>query len=156
MTFAIRQSQCSRRPDGSCAKWREQGRGRSTVKRPSDRGFTFIETMVGLTILSIGILALIELQYVALKGSAASQYQLTAASLAQLHMNELKNTPYASIIAEAQTQIVSANMPAAIFTRQVIVANNTPVTNSKTVTINVTWSEGSQARTHTLVSIIAQ
>jgi len=119
-------------------------------------GFTFIETMIGLAILSIGVLALIELQYVALKGNAASQYRLTAASLAQLRMNELKNTPYANIIAEAPTQIVSANMPYATFTRQVIVANNTPVTNSKTVTINVTWSEGSQTHTYTLVSIIAQ
>jgi prepilin-type N-terminal cleavage/methylation domain-containing protein len=121
----------------------------------TERGFTFIETLIGLTILSIGVLALIELQYVALKGNSASQYRLTAASLAEYHMNELKNLPYANIIAEAPTQVSSTNMPNTTFTRQVIVANDTPVTNSKTVTITVTWLDGSKTYTYSLASIIA-
>jgi prepilin-type N-terminal cleavage/methylation domain-containing protein len=132
----------------------ERARGGATAPRPSDRGFTFIETLIGLTILSIGVLALIELQYVVLKGNSASQKRLTAASLAEVRMNELRNVGYANIIAEAPTQVSSTNMPNATFTRQVIVANDTPVANSKTVTINVTWSDGSKTNTYSLASII--
>ena len=133
----------------------ERGRGGAADPRPSNRGFTFIETLIGLTILSIGVLALIELQYVVLKGNASSQKRLTAASLAESRMNELRSLPYANIIAEAPTQVVSTNMPTATFTRQVTVANDTPVANSKTVTITVTWPDGSQTRTYSLASIIA-
>jgi hypothetical protein len=71
-------------------------------------------------------------------------------------MNELRNAPYANVIAEAPTQVSSTNMPNTTFTRQVIVANDTPVANSKTVTINVTWSDGSKTNTYSLASIIAQ
>ncbi|HSX83562.1 MAG TPA: prepilin-type N-terminal cleavage/methylation domain-containing protein [Candidatus Saccharimonadia bacterium] len=107
-------------------------------------GFTLVESMLALAIMSVGLLALAGLQITALRGNALSRSITTAVSIAEQRLEQLKNTPYSDIQAEAATQVTASNLH---FTRQVTVTNG-PLPNTKSVSVLVSWQD--QSKTHTL------
>jgi len=116
-------------------------------------GFTLIEVMIALVILSIGILALAKLQISAIQGNTLSQNMTTAVSLAEQRVEQLKNTPYTDIKSESPPVNIDPNtaqVTAAVtkWTRQVTVTDGSPLTNTKTVSVLVTWTD--KAKTHTV------
>jgi type IV pilus assembly protein PilV len=113
-------------------------------------GFTLIESMLTMVILSIGMLALAGLQVSALRGNALSRRMATAISVAEGKLEQVKNTFYANIQAEAATQITASNLN---FTQQVTVTNG-PLANTKTVSVIVSWSDKSKTHTVPLATII--
>ena len=115
-------------------------------------GFTLVESMLTLAIMSMGLLALAGLQITALRGNALSRRMTTAVSLAEQRLEQLKNTSYTNIQAEAATQVTASNLH---FTRQVTVTTG-PLPNTKSVSVLVSWQD--QATTHTLpiATIIGQ
>ncbi len=115
-------------------------------------GFTLVESMLTLAIMSMGLLALAGLQITALRGNALSRRMTTAVSLAEQRLEQLKNTSYTNIQAEAVTQVTASNLH---FTRQVTVTTG-PLPNTKSVSVLVSWQD--QATTHTLpiATIIGQ
>jgi type IV pilus assembly protein PilV len=116
-------------------------------------GFTLIELMITLVILSIGLVALAGLQVSAIKGNTFSKRMTAAVSIANQKLEQIKDTAYANILSEASTQITQSDMT---FTRQVTVTNNTPLANTKTVNVTVTWSDGSTTRSVPIITIISQ
>ena len=121
--------------------------------RKQQQGFTFIEIMVSLVILSIGIMALTELQYTVTKGNGSSSALAAASTVADQKMESLKSVSYSAITSEAPTTVTSAGMT---FTRQVIVSNNQPAVNVKTVQVIVTGIDGKTSFQVPLTTIIAQ
>ena len=115
-------------------------------------GFTLVESMLTLAIMSMGLLALAGLQITALRGNALSRRMTTAVSIAEQRLEQLKNTSYTNIQAEAATLVTASNLQ---FTRQVTVTNG-PLPNTKSVSVLVSWQD--QATTHTLpiATIIGQ
>jgi type IV pilus assembly protein PilV len=115
-------------------------------------GFTLVESLLALAIMSMSLLALAGLQITALRGNALSRRITTAVSVAEQRLEQLKNTPYTDIEAEAPTQVTVSDQQ---FTRQVTVTAG-PLPNTKSVSILVSWEE--QAKTHTLpmATIIGQ
>jgi len=107
-------------------------------------GFTLVESMLTLAIMAVGLLALAGLQITALRGNALSRSMTTAVSIAEQRLEQLKNTPYSDIQAEAATQVTASNLH---FTRQVTVTNG-PLPNTKSVSVLVSWQD--QSKTHTL------
>ena len=93
---------------------------------------------------AVGLLALAGLQITALRGNAWSRSITTAVSIAEQRLEQLKNTPYSDIQAEAATQVTASNLH---FTRQVTVTNG-PLPNTKSVSVLVSWQD--QSKTHTL------
>ena len=118
-----------------------------------NNGFTLIEVMLTLVILSIGILAMARLQIAAIRGNALSQRMTTAASVAEGKIEQLKNAPFADIQAESPTQVTASNLN---FTREVTVTNNSPMANTKTVSVIVTWKDRLKTYTVPLATIIGQ
>ena len=118
-----------------------------------EEGFTLIEIMITLVIMSIGLVALAGLQARAIKGNAFSKQMTTAVSIVNQKIEQLKDTSYADILSESSTQITQSNMR---FTRQVTVTSNSPLTNTKTVNVTVTWSEGSNSHSVPITTIISQ
>ena len=118
-----------------------------------EEGFTLIEIMITLVLLSIGLVALAGLQVSAIKGNALSKRMTTAVSIANQKIEQLKDTSYANILSESSTQVTQSNMR---FTRQVMVTNNSPLANTKTVNVTVTWSEGSNSHSVPITTIISQ
>ena len=118
----------------------------------SNAGFTLVESMLTLAIMSMGLLALAGLQITALRGNALARRMTTAVSIAEQRLEQLKNTSYTNIQAEAATQVTASNLH---FTRQVTVTTG-PLPNTKSVSVLVSWQD--QATTHTLpiATIIGQ
>jgi len=115
-------------------------------------GFTLVESMLTLAIMSVGLLALAGLQITALRGNDLSRRMMTAIAIAEQSIEQLKNTPYTNIQAEAASEVTVSNLH---FTRQVTVTNG-PLPNTKSVSVLVSWQD--QAKTHTLpiATIIGQ
>src|SRR5437867_12965817 len=70
----------------------------------SEAGFSFIDVMLALVILTIGVLALADLQTVALKRGISSQRLISAITIAEQKMETIKKTTYAKNVAEPSTQ----------------------------------------------------
>jgi type II secretion system protein I len=119
----------------------------------SEDGFTLIEILITLVIFSVGIMALAGLQVTAIKANAFSKRMTAAIAVAEAKLEQIKDTPYANVQSESPTQVVAAGMN---FTRQVTVTANSPVPNTKTVQVMVTWTEGSQLHTVPISTIINQ
>src|SRR5262249_15892184 len=115
-------------------------------------GFTLVESLLTLAIMSMSLLALAELQITALRGNTLSRSMTTAVSIAEQTIEQLKNTSYANIRAEAATQVTASNL---YFTRQVTV-NNGPLPNTKSVSVLVSWQDQSTTHTLPLATIIGQ
>jgi prepilin-type N-terminal cleavage/methylation domain-containing protein len=117
-----------------------------------EEGFTLIEIMIALVVMSIGLTALAAVQISAIRGNAFSKRMTTAMSIADGKMEQIKNGLYASIISESATQVTQSNMN---FTRQVTITNG-PLANTKTVNVTVSWSEGSKSHTVPITTIVSQ
>jgi type IV pilus assembly protein PilV len=126
-------------------------RSKPTVK--SKEGFTLIEIMIALVVLSIGLIALAGLQISAMRGNTLSKRMTTAVSIANARIEQIKNMPYANIQSESSTQVTESNMT---FTRQVTVSNDIPVANTKTVNVTVTWKNGAKSHTVPISTVITQ
>jgi type IV pilus assembly protein PilV len=118
-----------------------------------EEGFTLIEIMIALVIMSIGLTALAAVQISAIRGNAFSKRMTTAVSIADEKIEQIKSIPYANIISESSIQITQSNMN---FTRQVTVTNNSPLPNSRKVEVVVTWSEGSKSHSVPITTIVSQ
>ena len=115
-------------------------------------GFTLVESMLTLAIMSVGLLALAGLQITALRGNDLSRRMTTAVSIAEQRLEQLKNTPYTNIQAEAASEVTASNLH---FTRQVTVTNG-PLPNTKSVSVLVSWQDQSKTHTLPLATIIGQ
>jgi type IV pilus assembly protein PilV len=118
-----------------------------------DDGFTLIEVMIALVVMSIGLTALAAVQISAIRGNAFSKRMTTAVSIAEARMEQIKNGSYASIIPESSIQVTQSNMN---FTRQVAVTNNSPLANTKTINVTVSWSERSKSPSVPITTIVSQ
>jgi len=104
---------------------------------PED-GFTMIEVMISMAIMSIGFLALASMQIASIKGNAQSIKYSMAIALAENKIEAYKNTPYDSIPSGTETE---NNMGGnTIFTRTTQVVADTPIAGAKTVTVTITWT----------------
>ena len=115
-------------------------------------GFTLVESMLTLAIMSMGLLALAGLQITALRGNDLSRRMTTAVAIAEQSIEQLKNTPYTNIQAEAASEVTASNLH---FTRQITVTNG-PLPNTKSVSVLVSWQDQSKTHTLPIATIIGQ
>jgi prepilin-type N-terminal cleavage/methylation domain-containing protein len=122
-----------------------------------EAGFTLLEVMITLIIMSISLIALAGLQVHAIRGNTYSKRLTTAVTIGQAKLEQIKNTAYANVQSESSTQITvpsgGYNMD---FTRQVTVTNNTNPANTKTVKVTVTWTQASKSYTVPMVTLLSQ
>jgi type IV pilus assembly protein PilV len=118
-----------------------------------DDGFTLIEVMIALVVMSIGLTALAAVQISAIQGNAFSKRMTTAVSIVDEKMEQIKSNLYTEIVSESSSQITQSNLN---FTRQVTVTNNSPLTNTKTINVTVSWSEGSKSHSVPITTVVSQ
>ena len=116
-------------------------------------GFSYIEVLVSSVILSIGVLALTQLQVTTAGENNSSSMRTTAVSLLEKKVESLKSLPFASVQSEAPSTLIESG---GTFTRQVTVTNNSPLLNTKTVNVSVSWVSGGNTHAALLTTIIAQ
>ena len=122
----------------------------------SEAGFTLLEMLVAVVILAVGLLGMAALQGTALRGNNLGSTSTEAGSLAMQRLEEFKNVTYDAVGPEgtsAAEEVVGAS--GIRYTRQVTIAFNSPVTNTKRVTVSVSWSAPTP-HTVNLQTIISQ
>ncbi len=103
----------------------------------NNKGFTLVEVMIGMTIFVIGYLAVASMQIVAIKGDTSARKTTEAATLAADRLETLIVLPYEDI-ADGGPVVEGA------YTVAWQVANNSPLLNTKTITVFVSWQHGGQ------------
>ncbi len=98
-------------------------------------GFTLVEVMIAMLILSIGLLAIVGMLGFAIQANGFSSKMSLATRSAQEKLEELKNAPFLTVVTDSDT--VDANG----LTRSWTVTDNTPILNNKTIVANVTWDD---------------
>lgn len=124
------------------------------------KGFTLLEVLVAIVILSVGLLGMASLTGSIIGYNQFADNVTTATTLAQDKIEELKNTSYDDISVDPDTvtenDIDADGNPGGIYDRETKVDNNSPATNTKTITVTVTWNWKGTAKEVVLKTIIAK
>jgi len=129
------------------------------VSRKRQNGFTFIEILVSIVILAVGLLSIAGLVTTVIKGNVSSKKTTTAIALAQTKIEELKNKPFTDPELEDTNASNNFNLSSTIsidhseegidengeaggyYNRIWNVANNIPSSGIKTVEVIITWQD---------------
>ena len=115
-------------------------------------GFTLMEVLVAMLLLTIGLLGVANLTVGVIKGNSYSKNVTTATVVAQQQIELAQRVGYTNANSLAGNATVS--MGGASFTRATTVSDSTPAANMKTVTVAVSWTPGNYSIS--LNTIIAQ
>ena len=134
-----------------------------------NNGFSLIEVMVAMTILTVGILGMMVLQMKGVKNNSLSGSATTATLLAQLHMESIIHADYESpgisdvnisnnnrlkSSRNVDYQNIDVNGKGVHWGRFTLcwnVADDTPVKNTKTIVVTVSWENGRRSRQFTFI-----
>jgi len=109
------------------------------LDKAGDSGFSLLEMLIAMTILAIGLLGMATLQIAAIRGNTFGIRNTEATALIEDKVEEFKSTPYESISPET---VIESNLGSGgIFTRKSIVEDDTPITDMKTITVEVSWTD---------------
>jgi len=123
---------------------------------PSQNGFTLLEVLVAIVILTIGLLGTAGLTTGVIRGNHYSKNITSATAAGQTLLESVKSSGY--------TNATSANFPndtvtmgGTTFTRTATITNSSPAANMKTVSVTVSWTESNNtARSVNLQTILAE
>ncbi len=124
----------------------------------SSAGFTLIEVLVAICLLSVALLSMVSLTAMVVKGNAYSKVRTTATTLAKDKLEELKNSTYLNLEGTdgtdyaTSTGAVQTSASGAYYTRVWDIAANDPADNVKTVTITVSWGTDRNVILRTIVA----
>ena len=108
-------------------------------ERKGEHGFTLLEVIIAVTILTVGLLGMAALQATAIRGNAFSIRNTEAVALIEDKIEEYKNTAYASIAEGTVTETGVGSF--GMFTRKSTIQEHVPVTDTKTITVRVSWTD---------------
>ncbi len=118
-------------------------------------GFTLIEIMIAIAVIAIGIFGVMSLMITVMKGNTLSERVTAATTIAQDKMEDFKRMDYDSVVDGSGTN-TDYDVD---FYWEADVEDDTPATDTKTITVDVYWGSGGTNTTHNNVeikSIIAQ
>jgi prepilin-type N-terminal cleavage/methylation domain-containing protein len=122
------------------------------VKR--EGGFTLVELLIAVAILSAGLLALGSMQVSAISGSAYSANVTEGSTLAADRLEKLLALPYTHADLSSGAH-VDPNPPTGRTVRWNIV-DNAPLANTKTITLTVQWMDHAAQKSVSMQRIIAR
>jgi prepilin-type N-terminal cleavage/methylation domain-containing protein len=121
----------------------------------TEQGFTLVEVMVAMVVLSLALFELGRMQIVSLRTTASASRLSQATSIAQDRVEQLMALAYnAPSLTDTtpvgqQTTYTDANPPAGYVVMWDVDTNN-PVIDTKTVNVRVTWSNLGRTKTFAL------
>ncbi len=114
---------------------------RSLIKWGESKGFTLVEVMIAIVILSVALLALGGLQIISIRGNSFGNHMTEAITLAKDLMEEMKNTEWEQIGDRSDDPKGASGI---VYHR---VCTVTELDNIKTVAVKVTWDNGNHRAT---------
>jgi type IV pilus assembly protein PilV len=104
-------------------------------------GFTLIEVLIAMVLLSIALLGMAGLITGIMTGNAHSNRLTTGTTLAQEKMEDIRRAGYAGVSAGTESSLTGYPL----FQRTTGVAANSPAAGMKTVTVTVSWDSGAKS-----------
>ena len=104
------------------------------MKKKKDSGFTMIELLIAMGILSVALLSLGSMVYSVMNSTSLSKGMTVATTLMQDKMESLKNTAVSSLTTGNDT-VQLGNID---YLRQWTVS---PSANTRTITVTVNWND---------------
>jgi len=102
------------------------------ARQITNRGFTLVEVMIGMAIFFIGFLAVGSMQIAAINGNSGAREATEAATRATDQLETLIALPYDSIVD-------GGPVTDGAYTVSWDVTDDTPLPNTKTITVTVDW-----------------
>jgi len=108
-------------------------------------GFTLLEVLIAISILTVGLLGVAQMQIMGIKGNYFSGNTTAALTLAEEKMEDLLGKSYTDAELtngnhpDANNPIDETGQAGGIYSRMWIVTDNTPITDTKEVTVSVSW-----------------
>ena len=106
-----------------------------------NKGFTLIEVLIAILILSVGLLGMASLTVAIINGNKFSNNLSTATTLAQDKMEDIRRVGYANAASETKATMSS---PYSDYKRGVTVTADSPATDMKTVSVKIYWGGASK------------
>jgi len=120
------------------------------------QGFTLLEVLVTIVILSIGLLGIAGLTTGVIRGNHYSKNITSATAAAQTQLEAIKSRGYAEAV-EANFPADFVNMGGMSFNRTTTITADSPATNMKTASVTVNWTDSNNtARSVILETILAR
>jgi len=116
------------------------------LKLKRSKGFSLIEVMIALVILAVALLALAGLMITTTKNTSFGGHMTEAATFAQDKLEQLRASPWAGIIAGADTQVGATGIS---YARSWTVADN-PNGDQRWVTITMNWTDPTKKTNHSI------
>jgi type IV pilus assembly protein PilV len=122
--------------------------GPAVLNVQNDRGFTFIELLIALSILSLGMLAAVSMHLGSSRNNAKGNIYTQANMLAKTQLENLKNRGVDALVAGGGTipdpnNPIDANgQPGGIYTRSWTI--DTLGTGARRITVTVQWTRRGQ------------
>ena len=110
------------------------------------RGFTLIEVMVAVVVLSIGLLAVVKMSMMYMNSNTYNNQSAACTIYAQEKMEELLDLSAADTDLNVGTHSDASNPVRSTFNRFWTVTDDDPVPDMKRVEVRVTYPRGSQTR----------
>ncbi len=108
----------------------------------NQKGFTLLELLIALAILSVGLLGLAGLHIAAIKGNVSGFKFSAASAVAQQRLEEIKALDTASsALSSGVHNDGNIILQGITYNRSYAVSDNSPVKGTSTLTFTVTWVE---------------
>ena len=117
------------------------------VRQSGNKGFTLIEVLIVIVILSIGLLGMASLTVGVIKGNSHSKHSTTATVLAQEKIEDIKKLGYSGTASSdtTTTEDYGSISGFSLFKRDTVVDVDSPAANMKTVTATVYWDSDNKS-----------
>lgn len=115
------------------------------------KGYSLLEIMMALVILSVGLLALVQMQGYFAEGSGDARYITRAMDMGMSRMEELKQLTYGDALLNAGVHNQTVNTHSKPFQVGWRVTDIT--TNSKRIELTVTWNSGGDSKSIQLTGV---
>jgi Tfp pilus assembly protein PilV len=134
----------------------KQNDSRLGLYRNND-GFGIVEVLIAIFLLAVAMLGLVTLQSRGIRGNDLGNRTSQAIALAQDKVEDLinDNATGQTLAAGTDTDIDETGSAGGIFDRNWQIQNDTPVTNSQTLVVTVTWNDIGGNHTVTMNGIVS-
>jgi prepilin-type N-terminal cleavage/methylation domain-containing protein len=125
---------------------------RPRAGHPGERGFSLIEILIAISILSVGLLALAQMQVFAMHQNSKINTRNQAIGIAQDRIELVVATDYQNINTLSGTLVVPEHEYGTAYTI-VTTVNDHPASRYADVEVKVTWYENYQPKSFSLVML---